>query len=380
MSYGYEPHVGHRRITDHNTDNYILEDTNYKLQQQQQQLVPQAAHRPKRRGQKHHDRELYEYTYQQTQQNALCNPSLSTSAMVTASGPVDCASMCAPSDGSTPPIAVLGAQCCIPASSRGVSFVVANDPQMSPALLKRFDPDIKDTHLSKLWHRLHGKSVAFKGEYFEKSHPAYFKVLSIRAGINMEISASAPETPFQAIIGPKNTFNMYKWVARDERGIHNAFLSEVTEYALQSPKGRLVFTASALAKLGLSHVALSLQKKTKGHRGDFELVDPLDTEDQEIVKPQQTDGEWFNDNTAIYGGLIPGTNDAYVFVQFDKYLDSSSSSAPLNGSELSSVGGGTTSASASSVAVAGGDTLKIKMIKDKYNGRTLSSVSIISRA
>jgi hypothetical protein len=145
-----------------------------------------------------------------------------------------------------------------------------------------------------MWRTLSQRSVLKEEEVLQKTHPAHFRVFTSRKGVLQDVTTKEPAMPLGIIY--KKGFVTYQWRIHDERGVHNTLLSEINEYALTAPHGRMIFWDALLFKEGLYGVAVTLTAPSETTAVPDEFTDE-----------------------ATYGGAIRDS-EARVFVTFKRFV------------------------------------------------------------
>lgn len=172
-------------------------------------------------------------------------------------------------------------------------YVTQNEPKQTPALLSVVKPnDDKSNTASSLWKKIQKQNPASKHELLPKDAPALFQVYRSEKGVETSIITKEPRMPIE--ITQFRTHVVYEWKIQDGRGIHNALLSEVNEYTLKNPNGRMVFYDPITQKDNLGVISITLDLVVKEEKGGEE------------------------ESSITYGGAIPG-KEAFVYITFKRF-------------------------------------------------------------
>jgi hypothetical protein len=173
-----------------------------------------------------------------------------------------------------------------------VDIVTKNEPIEVPALLSVVD-DSNRSEEALLWRKIKTARTLREDEMLPKTHPARFHLFRSEKGVEETIESKEPAMPI-ALIHKKHHL-IYEWRIHDDRGIHNSLLSDVNEYAMQSPNGRLAFYDPITEKDGLMVIVMTLVGRTR------EMKDADDFKEE-----------------ITYGAKIPEKN-AYVYATFKRF-------------------------------------------------------------
>ena len=188
-----------------------------------------------------------------------------------------------------------------------LKIVTKNEPLEVPALLTIVDEN-NVTEAATLWRKISEAPVLRKDEFLPMTHPARFHLYRSEKGVEKTIVTKEPAMPI--VITQKRKHVIYEWKIQDDRGIHNSLLSDINEFTLQSPNGRLVFYDPITRQNNLNIVAITLMGRTRAMR---------DVDDFK--------------QTVTYAGMMLGKG-AFIYVTFERFPSPPAAAAETDLSDL----------------------------------------------
>lgn len=118
-----------------------------------------------------------------------------------------------------------------------------------------------DNAPSDLWNIVPGMRVNDKREMLPMTHPARFEFYVGMKRVEETLESKERAMPVVVTHTPK--YIIYEWKIRDDRGVHNALMSELKEFSLKAPNGRLVMHDPITKQSGVHIVPMAVVEPSR---------------------------------------------------------------------------------------------------------------------